>query len=240
MRASRIVQREPSKPVDIRCGFGSDAYLIEWTLFLIAAYVVAYVVDIDKAWFEGVMNGVTHLAALPALWSGSSIAPQVGISVLVSVAYHIVAAVDDQSDLYPAFEQLDVGMSVALIANVLLVYMDHISHAPITFISVGAASFPQYNVYIAGFVILVGYPITTIISYNGYSAFNMDKWILLALQVVSILAYLLADTYTEYSLHPIWHTASLLSIYYMIRIQKKVESEPAQKTTQREQIMYRF
>ena len=192
---------KPSKPVDIRCGFGSDAYLIEWTLFLIAAYVVAYVVDIDKAWFEGVMNGVTHLAALPALWSGSSIAPPAASPCWSPSRTTSSRPSTTRATFTPAFEQLDVGMSVALIANVLLVYMDHISHAPITFISVGAASFPQYNVYIAGFVILVGYPITTIISYNGYSAFNMDKWILLALQVVSILAYLLADTYTEYLLH---------------------------------------
>lgn len=240
MRAVRVIPISKSNDVDIRCGFGTESYLIEWTLFLIVAYILAYVAEIPKDWFEGVMSGVTHLAALPAIWSGSSLVPQVVASVAVSIAYHVLLAVDEGSDLYNALEQFDVGMSVALISNVLLVYMDHVSHAPVTFIAVGAACFPQYNVYIAGFVILVGYPITTVISYNGNGPFNMDKWILLGLQVVSIVAFLLSDTYTEYSLHSIWHVASLLSIYYMIRIQKNITSHHMHHRVQQDPIVYRF
>ena len=114
----------------------------------------------------GIMDGVTHLAALPAIWTGSALTPQIVASITVSIAYHVLLAVNEGSELYTAFEQFDVGMSVALITTVLVVYMDHVSHAPVTFIAVGAACFPQYNVYIAGFVILAGYPFTTLLTYN--------------------------------------------------------------------------
>lgn len=238
MRTGRDKPDTPS--IDIRLGFGSQSYLLEWILFLLCAYILAYAADLSKEWFEGIMNAVTHLSAIPALWSGSMLMSQIGISVAVSVAYHVLLAVDRGSDLYTAFEQLDVGMSVALIANVLLVYVDHMSHVPITFIAVAAACFPQYNVYIAGFVILAGYPFTTLISYNGTGPFNMDKWILLALQIVSIVAFLLSDTYTYYSLHPIWHTASLLSIYYMIRIERTRSSTPATRVDVKEAVQFRF
>lgn len=217
-----------NKPIDIRCGFGSESYLVEWALFLIFAYALAYVAEIRKDWFEGIMDGVTHLAALPAIWTGSALTPQIVASITVSIAYHVLLAVNEGSELYTAFEQFDVGMSVALITTVLVVYMDHVSHAPVTFIAVGAACFPQYNVYIAGFVILGGYPFTTLLTYNRSGAFTVYKWILLGLQTVSIVAYLVSDIYTEYSMHPIWHVASLLSIYYFIRIHDEMKPQSAE------------
>jgi hypothetical protein len=240
MRAVRVIPISKSNNVDIRCGFGTPSFLLEWTLFLILAYILAYVAELPKEWFEGIMNGITHLAALPAIWTGSVLVPQIVASVTVSIGYHIMLAVDEGSELYNALEQFDVGMSVALIASLLFVYMDHIYNAPVTFLAVGAACFPEYNIYIAGFVILVGYPITTLISYQGSGPFNIDKWILLGLQVVSIIAYLLSDTYTEYSLHSIWHVASLLSIYYMIRIQQDINAHPMRHRVQPDPIVYRF
>lgn len=225
MKASLIEQKTPHR---FTLGFSSQDLVIGTSIVLAFVYALAFVINIDKAWFEAVLNIVTHVAALPAFLTEHQLSAQIGITTLVSVAYHVVAAVDDQSDLYHPLEQLDVGMSVALISAVLLVYMDGKTHAPLTFIAVTAASFPQLNVIITGIVILVGYPITTLVTYTSNNGSTMDKYVLFALQIISVVAFLLSDHYTFYSLHPIWHVTSLFSIYYMILIRSDM-TQPKQK-----------
>lgn len=194
----------------------TSVYLYVSAVVLIIAYSIAYIAEPDVESFDGWMNVLTHLAALPALIQGSSITLQIGLTTSVSVIYHIVEALAADSDYFEPLMQLDVGMSVALIANVFFIYMDGIPWVPVTFLATSAAAFPEFNVEIGGFVLLFGYPVTTILSYTTTNDFQRNKWILLFLQVSSVTAYLLADTFTTYTLHPIWHVASLLSIYYMI------------------------
>ncbi len=200
-----------------------ETYLYEAIVCLCIAYIIAFSTDVDPDTFNGWMNVLTHVAAVPAILTESKLMAQVSITTVVSIIYHIVAALAKDSDFYLPLEQLDVGMSVALIAHVLFIYMDKIPWAPITFISVSAAAFPDYNVAIAGAVVLFGYPVSTILAYNvNNPPLRKIKWILVLLQVVSITAYLMADTWTTFTLHPIWHVASLLSIYYLIRLHQTI------------------
>lgn len=181
-------------------------------------YLLAWWSGLDPCTFDGWTNVLTHAAALPAFLAERRLRVQIGLSIAVSVAYHIVAAVDEGSELYDSLAQFDVGMSVALIGYLLLIYMDGIEWAPITFVSVLAASFPDYNVYVAGLLILAGYPVATLVWEASTRDGRVDKAVLVFLQVVSIACYLLGDHYTTLSLHPWWHVTSLLSIYYMVRI----------------------
>ena len=206
----------------------TSVYFYTSAVVLIIAYIIAYVAEPDVETFDGWMNVLTHLAAFPAIFKRSSITLQISLTTAVSVIYHIVEALAQESEYYKPLLQLDVGMSVALIANVLFIYMDDIPWVPITFLATSAAAFPEFNIEIAGFVLLFGYPVTTILSYTTTNDFQRNKWILLFLQVSSVTAYLLADTFTTYTLHPIWHVASLLSIYYMILLHEA--STPAKFT----------
>lgn len=184
-------------------------------IFLVFSYSLAYAVGGDADAFNGWMNALTHAAVLPAVMKESSLRVQLVITTAVSVLYHALKALDPDSRFYHPLEQLDVGMAVALVAHVLLIYMDDIQWAPITFIAVSAACFPEFNVAITGFIVLFGYPFTSILTFRSE---EKTKWILFGLQVVSVAAYLLADTFTTYTLHPIWHVASMLSISYMIDV----------------------
>ena len=185
--------------------------------FLAFSYGIAYAVGGDADAFNGWMNAITHAAVLPAVRKESRLRVQLVITTAVSLVYHALKALDPDSSFYHPLEQLDVGMAVALVAHVLLIYMDELEWAPITFIAVLAACFPEFNVAITGGIVLVGYPFTSVLSFH-YD--EHTKWILFGLQVVSVAAFLLADTFTTYSLHPIWHVASMLSISYMIDIRK--------------------
>ena len=198
-----------------------DLYLYISVIFLAVAYLFAYLAQPDPGAFDGWMNVLTHVAAVPAILTESKLAMQVVLTTSVSVIYHIVEALAKDSDFYLPMMQFDVGMSVALIAHVLFIYMDAIPWVPITFLATAAAAFPDFNVGITGAIILFGYPVSTILTLN--KPMRNIRWILVLLQVVSIVAYLLADTWTTYTLHPIWHVASLLSIYYMILLHQHKE-----------------
>lgn len=198
-----------------------EIYLYMSVVLLGIAYLFAYLVQPDADTFDGWMNVLTHVAAVPAILTESKLARQVGLTTAVSVIYHIVAALAEDSDFYLPMMQFDVGMSVALIAHVLFIYMDAIPWVPITFLATGAAAFPDYNVGITGAIILFGYPVSTILTLR--KKLQNVRWILVFLQVISIVAYLMADTWTTYTLHPIWHVASLLSIYYMILLHQHNE-----------------
>jgi hypothetical protein len=174
-----------------------DVYLYISVVVLAVAYLFAYLVQPDPGAFDGWMNVLTHVAAVPAILTESKLAMQVVLTTSVSVIYHIVEALAKDSDFYLPMMQFDVGMSVALIAHVLFIYMDAIPWAPITFLATAAAAFPDYNVGITGAIILFGYPVSTILTLN-------KPW-------------------TTYTLHPIWHVASLLSIYYMILLHQHKE-----------------
>ena len=191
-----------------------EIYLYISVIFLAIAYLYAYVMEPDAATFDGWLNVLTHVAALPAIMTESKLSVQVSLTTAVSVIYHIVQALAEDSDFYLPLMQFDVGMSVALIAHVLFIYMDAIPGVPITFLATGAAAFPEYNVGITGAIILFGYPVSTILTLRH--PMQKIKWILIILQTISIVAYVMADTWTTYTLHPIWHVASLLSIYYFV------------------------
>tara|TARA_B100001250_G_scaffold396125_1_gene401770 strand:- start:6021 stop:6689 length:669 start_codon:yes stop_codon:yes gene_type:complete len=200
-----------------------ETYLYEAIIILGIAYIFAYLGNPDVDTFNGWMNVLTHVAAVPALFVESKMRTQIGITTVVSIIYHTVGALAKDSEFFYPLEQLDVGMSVALIAHMLFIYMDNIPWAPITFLAVSAAAFPDYNVAITGAIILFGYPVSTIMTYNvDRPLLTKIKWILVFLQVASIVAYMMADTWTTYTLHPIWHVASLLSIYYLIRLHQTI------------------